>query len=201
MTLSLQAEAMVIPGAPHPAYLSIPGGDRAAPPEPAARRAFEGMARAHNDALLAFAIRLTGNPSDARDLVQDTLERALRRAESFAPGTNARAWLFSILHNAFIDRCRRRKTEARSESIDEMEVAAHEPEEPPRWTSISAEQLSAAVAALGDEFRVVYELHARDGLSYQAIAERLGIPPNTVGTRLARARRKLRTLLEDGGAR
>jgi RNA polymerase sigma-70 factor (ECF subfamily) len=169
-----------------------------------ARVGFAAMARTHQDALLAFATRLTRNPADARDLVQDSLERAFRRADTFTVGTNGRAWLFSILHHTFIDRSRRQKAEPRSESVDDVEVPANEPGEAPAWTAITAETLASAVASLEEEFRSVYDLHAREGLSYQQIAERLGIPSNTVGTRLIRARRKLRALLEvakDGGER
>jgi len=158
--------------------------------------AFAEVARAHEGPLVAFAMRLAGNGDDARDLVQDTLERALRRFASFEPGTNARAWLFSILHNAFIDRCRRRAAEPKRMSLDDVELPSSEPEEPPAWTSITLEQLRTAIARLEPEFRSVYELHAVDGLAYQEISTRLGIPVNTVGTRLGRARKKLRTLLE-----
>jgi RNA polymerase sigma-70 factor (ECF subfamily) len=162
----------------------------------AARGELDALLREHASALRAFALRLAGNEPDAHDLVQDTMERALRRFHTFTPQTNARAWLFTILHNTFIDRCRRRAAEPRRQSIDDVDVAATEPAPPPRWTSITAEQVAEAVAELETEFRVVYEMHAKEGLAYQEIAARLGIPVNTVGTRLARARKKLRALLE-----
>jgi RNA polymerase sigma-70 factor (ECF subfamily) len=160
------------------------------------RAAFDALVRAHEPALQAFAMRLCGASADARDLVQDTHERALRRFDTFAPGTNARAWLFTILHRAFIDRCRRRAVERRVDSIDEVDVPAPEASEPPPWANVSSEQLTRAVAALEDDFRSVYLMHARESLSYKEISERLGIPSSTVGTRLARARQKLRALLE-----
>jgi RNA polymerase sigma-70 factor (ECF subfamily) len=162
----------------------------------AQRTAFERLVREHESALLAFATRLAGSPADARDLVQDTLERALGRFDAFTPGTNARAWLFTILHRAFIDRCRRRTVEKRADSIDDVQLAAPDPVPPPRWASISAEQLAHAVSQLDEEFRSVYRMHAVESLSYQEIAARLAIPQNTVGTRLARARKKLRAILE-----
>jgi len=155
------------------------------------------MAREHEPALRAFALRLSKDDQDARDLVQDTMERALRRIDSFTPGTHPRAWLFSILHNAFVDRCRRRTNEPRGPCADEIELAADEPREPPRWTSIEPEQVAAAIAQLEPEFRAVYELHV-EGLAYQDIGRRLGLQINTVGTRLARARKKLRALLDPG---
>jgi RNA polymerase sigma-70 factor (ECF subfamily) len=165
--------------------------------EQASRRAaFERLVREHEAALLAFATRLAGAPSDARDLVQDALERALSRFDTFEQGTNARAWLFTILHRAFIDRCRRRAVEKRTDCIDDVQIAAPEPLEPPRWADVTADQLAAAVERLDDDFRNAYRLHAVEALSYQDIAARLSIPVNTVGTRLARARKKLRALLE-----
>lgn len=168
------------------------------------RQAFDRLVREHERALQAFALRLTGRSSDASDLVQDCLERALRRQASFAPGTNARAWFFKILHNAFIDRCRARSAAGRTASLDDVDLRAPEPCEPPAWTSVTEVQLGAAIAKLEDEFQVVYRMHAIDSLSYKEISLRLGIPVNTVGTRISRARGKLRTLLEasirDGGS-
>ena len=160
------------------------------------RAAFDALVREHQTAVHAFATRLCGSSSDARDLVQDTHERAFRRFETFVPGTNARAWLFTILHRAFIDRCRRRAAERRVDCIDDVQLAAPEPTTPPAWANVSSEQLAQAIASLEDEFRSVYRLYAIESLSYQEIATRLGLPVNTVGTRLGRARRKLRALLE-----
>lgn len=163
---------------------------------PSAAKAWvERLARDHYDQLLAFATRLAGGTSEARDLVQDTFERALRRHDSFVPGTNERAWLFSILHNAFIDHCRRlsaRKTVG-GEQLEEIPEEA--PAEPPQWLSISAEELRIAIGRLEPEFREAYRLHELEACSYKEIAERLAIPINTVGTRIARARQKLRALL------
>lgn len=127
--------------------------------------------------------------------MQDTLERALRRFDALKPDSNVRAWLFTILHNAFIDRCRKDGGEPRGTPIDEVDIAAPDPAPPPAWTAVTAEQLGAAIGELEEEFRVVYRMHALDGRSYQEISAALDIPQNTVGTRLARARRKLRTIL------
>jgi RNA polymerase sigma-70 factor (ECF subfamily) len=154
------------------------------------------LVRDHQPALHAFALKLCGNPADAHDLVQDTFERALRNLGALKEGTNERAWLFTILHNLFIDRCRRKKRDPAAANVDEVELPAGEPEPPPGWTSLGAADVRAAVAQLDDEFRRVYELHALDGRSYQEIAATLGIPQNTVGTRLLRARKKLKSILE-----
>jgi len=156
---------------------------------------FEQLVREHENALITFALRLSGSRSDASDLVQDTLERALRSFDSFTPGTNGRAWLFTILRHTFIYRCRRRRRDD-GDCIDDLQVPAPEPEGPSAWDAVSPEQLALAIDSLADDFARVYRMHAIDALSYQEIAARLGIPMNTVGTRLVRARQKLRTMLE-----
>jgi RNA polymerase sigma-70 factor (ECF subfamily) len=167
--------------------------------ELARARDFDALVRAHHGALLAFATRLCRDAADAHDLTQDALERALRRFESLTPGSNARAWLFTILHNAFIDRCRR-KNAAKMTPLEEEDIAAPtsstQPAAPPAWTTITPEQLRAAVDSLDEGFRDVYRMHALEGRSYEEISRELGVPTNTVGTRLARARRKLKAILE-----
>jgi RNA polymerase sigma-70 factor (ECF subfamily) len=156
---------------------------------------FAAAAREHAELLLALARKLCRDDAEARDLVQDTYERALRAWPSLPPASNVRAWMVTILHNLFIDRCRRAKTRGRVEPLDEVQVAAEAPAAPTPWQDISPEQLAAAIAQLPEEFRRVYALHSQ-GRSYDELAAELGIPKNTVGTRLLRARKKLRELLE-----
>lgn len=161
-------------------------------------RWFGAFVREHEAALNATALRLCGNATDARDLVQDTLERGLRSLSRYKVGTDGRAWLLTILHNIFIDRCRSRTRERRADvSAEQVEerVAAPEAEAQPSWAAISPEQLREALEKIPEEFRLVYQLHALEGRSYNEIAERLGIPKATVGTRLIRARRRLKELL------
>jgi RNA polymerase sigma-70 factor (ECF subfamily) len=171
--------------------------------QPVARHcAFVQMVRQHERTLMAFAMRLCGSRSDASDLVQDCLERALRHRETFVPGTNAGAWLFTILRNTFVDRYRQAASK-HTACIEDADVAAPEPREPPAWTSVTAEQLGEAIEGLDEEFQSVYRMHVQ-GAAYREISRRLRIPLNTVGTRLHRARAKLRVLLEatlegDGG--
>jgi RNA polymerase sigma-70 factor (ECF subfamily) len=109
-----------------------------------------------------------------------------------------RAWLLSILRNRFIDQCRRRAREKREESevAREQLAAAEGPDADPPYFAITTDALRAAVEKLTEEFRAVYRLHALEGRSYIEIADRLQIPKATVGTRLIRARRKLRDLLQ-----
>jgi RNA polymerase sigma-70 factor, ECF subfamily len=158
----------------------------------------------HHAALLARALRLCADRDRARDLVQDTIERALRKRAAFVPGTNARAWLMTIMANLFVDQLRRSKVvvEVGLSAEDEGEVA----EERAAVVGgaelrITPEQLRAAVGALPAELQQVIDLHDLHGLAYKEIAERLAIPMGTVGTRLLRARSKLhaalRALAED----
>jgi RNA polymerase sigma-70 factor (ECF subfamily) len=163
------------------------------------QRAFAALVREHEPVLHGIALRLCRDPAEARDLVQDALERALKGFTRLQPGSNARSWLASILRNRFIDLCRRGVHAPRQ--LPDLEQVAdtvgHQEREPePHWASITQEQLRTAVDSLAEEFRSVYLLHAIEGRSYVEIAERLGIPKATVGTRLLRARRKLRERLE-----
>lgn len=164
-------------------------------PDREASRRLDALAREHTGALTAFAVKLCGDPSDARDLVQDTFERALRAGASLQPRTNERAWLFTILHHLFIDRYRRIARGPRHTSIDDVDLAAVEPAPAPSWASVSVDEVKAAMEELDPDFREVYQMHAIEGLGYAEIAQRLGTPVSTVGTRIMRARRKLRALL------
>jgi len=163
---------------------------------------FAAFAREHRPLLLATARRLTGSDPDAHDLVQDTLERALRRFAQLPAGGNPRGWLFTILHNAFIDRCRSDRAQ-RATPVDQVEerLAVPDAGEPAAWEQVTPEQVKAAVAQLPEEFRAVYGLHADERKSYEEISRALGIPKATVGTRLMRARRRLKEILlgEDEG--
>lgn len=196
---------LAVPGAPHsltsrrradqPARVELL---RPSSPSAADSQRFAAFAREHEPVLRATALRLCGNATDAHDLLQDTFERGLRNLARFQPGTDGRAWLLTILHHLFIDKCRARTREARSDTpAEELEerIAAPEAEPQPSWASISTEQLRAALEKVPEDFRVVYRMHALENRSYQEIAETLGIPKATVGTRLIRARRKLRELL------
>lgn len=161
-------------------------------------RWFAAFAREHESALYAKAMVLCGNAPDARDLVQETFERGLRNLARYRPGTDGRAWLLTILHHLFIDRWRSKTRERRADvSAEEVEarIAAPEVDEVPAWATVSIEQVREALAQLPEEFRAVYRLKELEGRSYQEISEQLGIPKNTVGTRLIRARKRLKELL------
>jgi RNA polymerase sigma-70 factor (ECF subfamily) len=150
--------------------------------------------------LQRVAHKLCGRPDDARDLVQDTLERALRAGS--APNPNLKAWLLSILQHRFIDLWRRR---AYVHTSDALETLAAEPapaaDEEPRWAGIDDARIRAAVDRLHPNYREVFVLHALEGRAYTEVAEQMGIPKATVGTRLFRARARLKMILEGELAR
>jgi RNA polymerase sigma-70 factor (ECF subfamily) len=156
---------------------------------------FEDAVRAHEPELTILAERLGSGKADARDLVQDTFERALRAWNRLPADSNVRGWLITILHNLFIDRCRRARRAPTSPIPDELQAPPPEEASVPAWANVTPDQLRAALSELDDEFRRAYELHALEGRSYKQIAEELDLPVNTVGTRLLRARRKLRLIL------
>lgn len=161
---------------------------------------FQQLARTLEPFLYATALRLCGgNAQDARDLVQDTLERGLQRISQLPPGSNVRGWLGTILHNRFIDLCRTRSREP-VEALDDRTEAtvSAESQGEAAWEKISSDQLRQAIEHLDDDLRLVCQLHALERRPYKEIAQRLRIPVGTVGTRLLRAKSKLRSLLERG---
>jgi len=157
----------------------------------------------HEAALLRRGRRLVGSDPDARDLVQETLERALRTFHAFRPGTAVWAWLRTIMNSVWIDGWRRRQAAAKICSLPTIDMAAPEPEPTPTEGSDEEilERLPGAIARLPPIFRQVLELRLHENRSYGEIADRLGIPSRTVGTRILRARRQLRQILEEDIAR
>jgi RNA polymerase sigma-70 factor (ECF subfamily) len=157
----------------------------------------EAMITQYKTALYARAMRLARSPADAWDLVQDTFEHALRAYARLQPESNLRVWLMTIMHHLFIDRCRRKAREPSAMLIEEDQIPSPEPSTAPAWATVSEEAVAAAVADVETPFREVYQLRLIDKCSYEEIAERLLIPRSTVGTRLMRARQKLRQTLLD----
>ena len=163
-------------------------------------RAFTQAVREHEALLTGIARRLCGNEADAADLVHDTYERALRAWDRYSDRGNLRSWMVAILNNLFIDRCRKTRRTPKTQAIDDLELPAPEPSAPPAWSKVTEQQVDAALGTISAEFRRVYELHAL-GRSYDEIAAELNIAKATVGTRLIRARKKLKDALmrEIGG--
>lgn len=174
------------------------------PPPPDAdqkRASFEREALVHLDSLYRVALRLTGNVADAEDLVQEAVLRAYRSWEQYTPGTNARGWLITILRNLFINEYRRRSRHPETVDVDTIEPFAVFPEiqdEDPQATffdSIVDDEVLRALDQLPEVFKEAVMLSDVEGLSYEEIAQVLGVPVGTVKSRLFRGRRMLQSRL------
>ena len=146
----------------------------------------------HGAFLEALARRKCRNQLDPEDLVQDVFEKVMRTVQPIPDGANEQAWLSRVLHNLFIDKLRRRAARALHTLYEP--VVAHT-EDRPWWQALTVEEVRATVARLPDKQRVAFELYAFEDRSYDEIAAALAIPKATVGTRILRARRKLREIL------
>jgi RNA polymerase sigma-70 factor (ECF subfamily) len=180
--------------------------DPAVAPDRRARLIDEALT--HLDALYRTALRMTRHPQDAEDLVQETYLRSWRALDQFQEGTNLRAWLFTILTNAYINLYRRRTRTPRQESIDDVEefylyqhiVAADSASsdgEPEREVldRLVDDSIIQAIEALPEPFRQVVLLADVEGFSYKEIAGILDIKIGTVMSRLHRGRRRLQQTL------
>ena len=147
--------------------------------------------------LKRYARSLTRNDRDAEDLVHDTLVRALERRHGFRDGSPLRTWLFSILHNTFVD-ARRSRTADLRRSAQALELA-DEAEQPGQEARVRLQQVAAMFENLPDEQRAALHLVVVEELSYADAAAALGISVNTLTSRLGRARAALREM-ETGGA-
>jgi RNA polymerase sigma-70 factor (ECF subfamily) len=144
-------------------------------------------------ALRAFAWSLSHNGSDADDLVQDTLIKAWSNRDKFEPGTNLRAWLFTILRNTYYTNLARKRREVRDEAGD---YAATLKEDPSQEWSVAMKSLQAALAQLPHEHREALILVGAAGLSYNEAAEICGCALGTIKSRVNRARARLLKLLD-----
>ena len=139
--------------------------------------------------LRRYARALVGDRDGADDLVQDTLERAVRKFHLWKPG-DLRAWLFSIMHNVFVNQLKARKIAPEVE-IDETVIAAHIP----TVNSVDVLDLQRALLCLAPEQREVVLLVALEDMTYADVSTSLGIPIGTVMSRLSRGRDRLRKLM------
>jgi RNA polymerase sigma-70 factor (ECF subfamily) len=165
------------------------------------RGAVDAVVREHGKALLVRAKQLTGGHADAWDLVQDTLVRAMTRRPEDLSEVKVRSWLMTVLANLHIDRCRsarrgRRVTLGEGELLG---VPQPEPTSEPAWLSIDGGTLQTCLQRLDPRLRAAYTLQVEQGLTLAAAAARLGVPQAPVGTRVHRARRRLRQLLMSPG--
>ncbi len=187
------------------------GAPAAAEDGPGRARRFQDLVEAHTPLLYRVALRLARSRMEAEDLVQETFVRAWRRFETFDPGSNARAWLTTILRHAHFERLRRDKhwrlATADVEDIDESYLYArvHDADEFRQagdpaaafFAALTSDQVSAALKALRPQFRAVFALADLEGFSYRDISKILRIPEGTVMSRLYRARHQLQRALWD----
>jgi RNA polymerase sigma-70 factor, ECF subfamily len=160
--------------------------------------------------LYTAALRMTRNPSDAEDLVQETYLRAYRGFGGFQDGTNLKAWLYKILTNTFINMYRAKKRRPQQEALDDMEdfslyrkiggLEAVDAERGPEMEvldSIPEESIKQALEDLPEQFRMAVLLADVEGFSYKEIAEITEVPIGTVMSRLHRGRKQLQRRLWD----
>jgi len=166
--------------------------------------AFEKEALPHSDLLYNYALRMTNNAEDARDLVQETYLKAYRFWDKYEPGTNIRAWLFRILKNSYINRYR--KESKAPDTVDFEGIQNYYPSirdegsergdlEGSVFSRLLEDDVAQAIAELPDDFRTVVILCDIEGLTYEEIAAFVDCPLGTVRSRLHRGRKILRTRL------
>jgi RNA polymerase sigma-70 factor (ECF subfamily) len=168
---------------------------------------FERDALGYLDQLYGAALRMTRNPSDAEDLVQETFAKAYASFAQFTPGTNLKAWLYRILTNTFINSYRKKQRQPQSSGaeVEDWQLARAESHTSAGLRSAEMEALDRmpdsavtdAMNELAPDFRLAVYLADVEGFSYKEIAEIMGTPIGTVMSRLNRGRNQLRTKLAD----
>ncbi|NIA22233.1 MAG: sigma-70 family RNA polymerase sigma factor [Anaerolineaceae bacterium] len=170
----------------------------------AGREKYEALALVHLDVVYRTAYALSGSDHEAEDLAQTTFTKALERFNTFAEGTNCRAWLLQILRNTWFDRLRHRKVTGPSVPLDE-ELAA-EPEQPAevKWSdardlleNFSDEQIIEALKSLPDQQRLTLFLVEVEELSHEEAGLVMGVAVGTIKSRASRARAALKSKLRD----
>jgi len=169
------------------------------PSEHSTAATFEDLAVPLFDQLYNFARWLTQDTTEAEDIVQETYAKALKGFSSFRPGTNFRAWMYRILRNCFLSSRTGLKATVALDADNEQEVLPAESATPESIliSQSDREQVRQGLAGLPVHFREILLLCEVEEMSYQEIAETLGIPAGTVMSRLFRARKALRTQLQE----
>jgi len=170
------------------------------------QHAFEREALPHMDILFNYALRMTGNPDDAHDVVQETFLKAYRFWDKYEQGTNIRAWLFRIMKNSYINRYRKESKEPETVDYEEIQNFYHSIRyaatdqndlQEKIFGGLFEDDVARALEELPEDFRTVVILCDIEGLSYEEIAEFVDCPVGTVRSRLHRGRKILRTRLID----
>jgi RNA polymerase sigma-70 factor (ECF subfamily) len=160
----------------------------------------------HLDAMYNFALRLTSDPSDAEDLVQDTIVKAFRFFSSYEKGTNAKAWLFRILKNSYINNYRKKSKQPNQVDYDEVStfyetIRAERTDtsdlEDKMFRDLIDDDISQALEELPEDFRTVVLLCDIEDFTYEEIANMLDVPIGTIRSRLHRGRNLLKAQLMD----
>jgi RNA polymerase sigma-70 factor (ECF subfamily) len=173
---------------------------------------FSEVAMEYMGSLYSAALRMTRNPADAEDLVQETYLKAYRAFGSFQEGTNLKAWLYRILTNTFINSYRARRRRPEQTELDDVEdlylyrrlggleaVSAGRSAEEEVLEHFTEADVKEAVEALPEQFRMAVLLADVEGFSYKEIAEILDVPIGTVMSRLHRGRKALQKTLHEFG--
>ena len=159
----------------------------------------------HIDALKTFAYHLTYNEEDANDLVQETYMKAHRFIDKYIPGTNAKAWLFKILKNAFINEYRKKSKRPTKVDFEEI-ISYHDTDDNSKteyfdlreeiFANMMGDEVTNAINALPIDFRSVVLLCDIEGFTYEEISKIIDVPIGTVRSRLFRARNMLKEMLK-----
>jgi RNA polymerase sigma-70 factor (ECF subfamily) len=144
--------------------------------------------------LRRYARALVRSQETADDLVQDTLVRALSKLHLWQPGTDLRAWLFTLMHNQYVNFVRRAVREGTQTSIDNAVELGHQASQ---TTSLTLRDLQGALDRLPEEQRTVVLLIGLEGMRYEEVAEILNVPVGTIRSRLSRAREALREMMDE----
>ena len=178
----------------------------------ASQDTFVDSAMEHMSALYSAALRMTRNPADAEDLLQETYLKAYRSYGTFQEGTNLKAWLYRILTNTYINAYRAKKRRPEQTDVEDVEdlylyhrlggleaAAAGRSAEEEVLERFTDDDVKSALESLPDNFRMAVLLADVEGFSYKEIAEIMDVPIGTVMSRLHRGRRALQKALHDFG--
>ena len=191
-----------------PVTHDLPGVDVQSESEAQRRARFERDAMEYVDQLYSAAMRMTRNPQDAEDLVQEAYTKAYSSFHQYKPGTNLKAWLYRILTNTYINLYRKRQRQPQQSTMDTLEdwqmaqAAEHtstglRSAETEALDRLPDSDVKEALQSIPEEFRLAVYFADVEGFAYREIAEILDIPIGTVMSRLHRGRKLLRELLTD----